>query len=409
MTRTYTTAERAVKIYDLVVSVFDYNCTSDIITPLELVESQVDRVISKNPDDTYLVPGAGIGTYVSVLISKGVNPSNIYAIEIDPAYHELGDGIFRRFGVNYTHTDFITWRPNMLFNVIIGNPPYQDSSTQSHDKKLWTQFVNRSLELTVDGGTVSFVTPSSLVGRTRLPAQMRKLLSTVYSLDWIDHTAKSYFPSVGVDICSWSITKRPYTGETLVTDSEGSRVVDIREELPIPSSNKFKDDLAEKIRSGISDTGVPELTRESNDVDQVPDDNGEFLNYHAGKNKFFRTNSICKNTGRLKVVFSFSATYKQWFITEANVSGTNVYSYVDSVEQGLEIGNTLMHPIMAFYIDTWRRTAGFCPAIKNNGALPDIRGLDDDQIIKKFNLTDQEVEYIMSNHKSYKSVDRVFL
>jgi hypothetical protein len=172
---------------------------------------------------------------------------------------------------------------------------------------------------------------------------------------------------------------------------------------------KVSDDLAEKIRAGIGEHGVPELKREYNDVDQSPNVEGKYINYYAGRNKSFRTNSECKNTGKLKVVFSFSATYKQWFVTDANISGSNLYVYVDSIEDGIEIGNTLMHPVMTFYIDNWRRTAGFCPAIKNNGALPDIRGLSDQEIIDRFNLTGEEAKYIMNGHKPYKSIERVLL
>ena len=108
-------------------------------------------------------------------------------------------------------------------------------------------------------------------------------------------------------------------------------------------------------------------------------------------------------------MFSFSATYKQWFITTQNVSGSNLYIEVSSVEEGLAIGNSLMHPVVMFYVDTWRRTAGYCPAIKNNGALPDVRNLSDKEITQRFKLTDEEYSYIMSSYVPYKSIDRVLL
>jgi predicted RNA methylase len=401
----YTVVERAAGLYNGVLDIFDYNTSSDVTTPFQLALKQVKELPTRSGN--ILVPGAGIGTYILALLQEGITPDQITAVELDPAYSRLGYGIFNRFGVNYVSADFLKWQPNMKFDVIIGNPPYQDSSTESKDKKLWTRFVFRSLELLKVGGLLSFLTPNSLVGRTRLPAQMRILLSSQYSLDRVDHTANLFFPNVGVEVCSWCVSNRPYSGVTTVKDSEGVRQVDIREDLPVPSNLKVVEELTEKIRSAIREDNVPELRREYNGVDLTPHSEGEFLNYHAGRNKFFRTNDTCKNTGKLKVAFSYSATYKQWFVTEANVSGSNLYVYVDTVEKGLEIGETLMHPVMSFYIDNWRRTAGYCPAIKNNGALPDIRGLTEEEIRTKFGLTDQEYNYIMSNHKPYKSVPRV--
>ena len=403
--KTYTIAERAKVLYQTVVDVFDYSSTSDIVTPTGVIESQLNSLPSIK--GKILVPGAGIGSYVNALIQRGVEPSDIYAVEISPVTFRLGSRMFSRLGVNYIHADFLTWGPHMQFDVIIGNPPYQDADTKSHDKKLWTKFFDRSLELLIEGGILSFVTPNSLVGRTRLPAKRRAQLSTTCSLESIDHTTNSFFPQVGVDVCSWVVKKIPYGGATQVIDSDGARVVDLCEELPVPMATKIVDDLVEKIRDGIGPHGVPELKRQYNDVDQTPIEEGEYVNYYSGRHKSFRTNDTCKNTGQLKVVFSFSATYKQWFVTDQNVSGTNVYVPVTSVEEGLEIGESLMHPIITYYIDNWRRTAGFCPAIKNNGALPDVRGFSTEDLIDKFELTDEEYEYIQNNHQPYKSLPRV--
>jgi hypothetical protein len=58
-------------------------------------------------------------------------------------------------------------------------------------------------------------------------------------------------------------------------------------------------------------------------------------------------------------------------------------------------------------LDNWRKTAGFTPAIKNKGCLPDIRGLSDSQIQQLFELTDEEWAYIYSAHKAAKELPRV--
>ena len=403
----YTVIERATNLYNGVLDIFDYNTSSDVTTPLDLALSQVKSLPSRSGN--VLVPAAGIGTYILALLQEGFSPEQITAVELNPAYSRLGYGIFNRLGVNYVTANFLNWQPRMKFDVIIGNPPYQDASTNSKDKKLWTKFVDKSLDLLVDNGILTFLTPDSLVGRTRLPAKMRKLLSSDYSLDWVNHNANEFFPQVGVDVLSWSVTNRPYTGVTKVTDGSTTEIIDLREDLPTPFKRKKIDSITEKIYSNIGDHGVPALVREYNDIDQSPAENGKYLNYYSGRNKSFYTNDTCKNTGKMKVVFSFSATYKQWFITTDNISGSNLYVEISSVEEGLKIGESLLHPIVMFYVDNWRRTAGYCPSIRNVGALPDIRDLTNEEIISRLKLTEDEYSYIMSVHTPYKEISRVLI
>lgn len=267
MKKTYTTTERAVKIYDLVVNVFDYNKSSDTVTPLGLVESQVDWVISKNLDATYLVPGAGIGTYVSVLISKGVNPSNIYAVEINPAYYELGDGIFKRFGVNYIHSDFLTWQPNMQFDVVIGNPPYQGPKLgKCIYQSLWPLFWAKSFSLLKPGGVVSLITPltwcsptsdlakkDAIGGETRLWEVFEKY-STIADVT----TIKKYFPGVG---STFSAVTVDTSGDSGLTFTNGynpefgfcplSGAEEVEKQLSLTNNISLNHTISAKITPGV--------------------------------------------------------------------------------------------------------------------------------------------------------------
>jgi predicted RNA methylase len=122
--KTYTISERATVIYNTVLDVFNWNQSSDRTTPLDFVRKQFKDVPAQG---TICVPGAGIGTYVLVALEKGFLPENITAVEIDPMYYELGSGMFNRLGVNYVQADFLTWKPEMQFDVVIGNPPYSDT------------------------------------------------------------------------------------------------------------------------------------------------------------------------------------------------------------------------------------------------------------------------------------------
>ena len=159
---TYTTAERAKRIYDGVVEGFITDKTSDVVTPFKLALKQVQELPTRSGN--VLVPGAGIGTYILALLQEGFEPEQITAVELDPAYSRLGYGIFSRFGINYITTDFTYWQPDMQFDVVIGNPPFQeatDKGRKDQASNLWSKFWIKSLELAKDNGYVSLITPTS--------------------------------------------------------------------------------------------------------------------------------------------------------------------------------------------------------------------------------------------------------
>jgi hypothetical protein len=158
----YTVVERAERIYNGVLDIFDYNSSSDVTTPFQLALKQVKELPTRSGN--ILVPGAGIGTYILALLQEGFSPEQITAVELNPAYSRLGYGIFNRLGVNYVTANFLNWQPRMKFDVIIGNPPYQEvteSGRKDQASNLWTKFWVKSLDLLNDDGYVSLITPTS--------------------------------------------------------------------------------------------------------------------------------------------------------------------------------------------------------------------------------------------------------
>ncbi len=56
---------------------------------------------------------------------------------------------------------------NMKFDVVIGNPPYQDSSNTDNAQNLWTHFWRQALELAKDDGVVTLITPMTWCSPSR--------------------------------------------------------------------------------------------------------------------------------------------------------------------------------------------------------------------------------------------------
>ena len=217
---TYTTTERAQKIYNTVVDIFDWRQSSDCVTPFALVTKQFDGV---DLGETVCIPGAGIGTYVLAAIQKGFKPENIYAVELNQKYYELGSAMFERLGVNYFFADFLTWNPQMQFDVVIGNPPYQGGSFDKKVyKSLWPKFWSKAFELVKDDGFVSLITPltwcsptsdlakcDAIGGETRLWNVFQKFTSVADVT-----TIKDFFPGVGSTFSLVTVNKSGTEGLT---------------------------------------------------------------------------------------------------------------------------------------------------------------------------------------------------
>jgi len=56
---------------------------------------------------------------------------------------------------------------DMKFDVVIGNPPYQNSTTEDKSSNLWTLFWAKCLDLAKDDGVVSLITPTTWLSPSR--------------------------------------------------------------------------------------------------------------------------------------------------------------------------------------------------------------------------------------------------
>ena len=207
---TFTTIQRAKAIYSTTIEVFDWHKTSECVTPYELALKQFEGC---DVAGTVCIPGAGVGTYVLAAIEVGFNPANIYAVEFDRGYYQLGAAIFDRFGINYVHADFLEWGPQMKFDVVVGNPPYSlpkgGNTLAQGGKNLAIKFIEKSVDLLTDGGYISMVTPYNFLKpvNSSRPSQRFKSMNGL-SLRRVDTgTERAYFPNIKTKICVWDGVK----------------------------------------------------------------------------------------------------------------------------------------------------------------------------------------------------------
>ena len=99
---------------------------------------------------------------------------------------------------------------NMRFDVVIGNPPYQESGHKAKTSSLWKRFLSLSDELC--DGVVTLIIPASFCSPTKLFAQYKSRLSL------IDLTVKKHFKGVGSSFCRIVLQKTPQDKCKVITE-----------------------------------------------------------------------------------------------------------------------------------------------------------------------------------------------
>ena len=166
----------------------------EVMTPIPLVNDMSDTLpneVWSNPNLKWFDPCAGVGTFPSVIVQrlmkglKKVIPNKnkryrhiienmIYVCELQAKNMFIFHCIFDRpnvFELNTFYGSFLSDEFNEhmsdvwgvdKFDIIIGNPPYQSSKEgQTKTKSIWHLFVNKSLDILIDGGYLNMVHPDS--------------------------------------------------------------------------------------------------------------------------------------------------------------------------------------------------------------------------------------------------------
>jgi hypothetical protein len=193
----------------------DGNVSSEF-TPAELCQEILDKIDVVNK--TILT--FNIEFVLTLIYKYNVDRSNITICTDD----DIIRGICERCGVKCIDT----MEPNMKFDVVIGNPPYQapkknDKRGTGGNNSLYIKFIDKAVDTVKAGGVISLITPPAAIVKTTIlhkPTPTLAYLMKNGSIESIDFTAKKHFPSVGSAICKWSFVKDKRQGPVDVKFNE---------------------------------------------------------------------------------------------------------------------------------------------------------------------------------------------
>lgn len=191
------------------------------------IDALVNEILDTVPEETFesktttfLDPAMAGGQFLKAVISRlrkyGHSDTNIagriFGYETNKMRVNFAAKQCGNIGT-FAAINFLEEHMSKKFDVIIGNPPYQDGTKTDQQNKIYNQFSKRALLLS--NRIVAFVTPVSVCKRSK-----RFSLINTDGLKQVDFRATNFF-KVGSTICSWIVDKS-YTGDINVIDSNGS-------------------------------------------------------------------------------------------------------------------------------------------------------------------------------------------
>lgn len=217
----------------------------------------VDEILAGIPENVWktcqrvLDPCCGRGTILLKMIDKLLDHHTaeevskmIYAVDIDKhCVYTTREIVAKRLNVtvdglvnNIIQHDCLSWEPNMKFDAVVGNPPYQNPG-KTKGQKLWYRIAKKSSELVKDGGDLILLTPNSWMSGGQNSADGWGLFRDLFTKYQVESTkitgiTNTYFKAagmkLGIDISWFHLKKVPIHKTTKIIAEDGELNIDFR-------------------------------------------------------------------------------------------------------------------------------------------------------------------------------------
>ena len=429
----------------------------EVFTPMTLVNEMLDTLpkeVWKNPNLKWLDPASGMGNFpVAVYMRlmeglkyvkgyedeekrrKHILENMLYMVEIDKTNVFMMRKIFcgkiyklnifegsfiegkNIEGIDYTKEEI--YNSSIIFDIIIGNPPFQKYYKNKNDRvggtSLWSVFLNKSIDILKENGFLLFVTPCSWMsgGSNKqsgniLNGVMKKY--TIYYLN-IQECAK-YFKKVASTFSYYLIKKSfenidfkcicKYNKNIFISkiSNNNFRKMEI---IPLLFNNNMVN-IINKIENSknakLDFKRIRDLDRNSK-IDRY-DEDGKYCVKHKVV-EIYKTNYKQECMGKHKVIISMPGYIKAEYDKECGCSDATLFMYVKNKEESKKVINLLNSKPYKMIINTYREITGLNNH-KNINRLSLIDITKDEDIYDYFKLTRKEINLIEENTKGFDKI-----
>ena len=310
--------------------------------------------------------------------------------------------------VRKPYEKFFELNNTMKFDIVIGNPPYQNKE-ENADGALWLRFVNKGMEHLNQGGKLMFITPTSWVGKQ----------SNTKKADWSPFTdnhvelykvlnraeKEQHFGGVGSSFGYYILSTG--SGLTKIVFEDGS-FVDYRlvakEPLPntitktsfsihqkIATANKLQFESTFKFHS--------QVLKKKGIVSDVKSKTFKYTTYFS-HNLIRYTSEKQDIYSDVKVMIPNVGTIANaWVDTDCNLTEDVTFVKVGNLQDGQNLISILKSKLFLYIGNQYRSGRNLGLAMKFLPALDTSQTWTDSTIYKHFDLTQEEIDYVESNLK----------
>jgi len=385
----------------------------NVYTPFKLVADMLNHVDTLNGKDVLVL--ANLEVYLLIRWGKSKNKpdfnyNSIKFVTDNSTFEGRDDVVIANFN------DINSLNLNMQFDVVIGNPPYQEGTRADAANKLWPKFVKLGSELVVDGGLLvmitpnSWLTPSADIGKGRSGFSIFSNLFKRYHLAYANIDSASikskYFPTVGSTFSYFVMNKTSIQAPTTFKTSLGTFNLNISQHNYLPVilnneslsiMNKFAS-IPERFNM-INQSHEVKSDKVNGLIDSMPKPSEEFhyANYHtSAKGGTYKYTAVPHSRMTTpKVMISVSGNYLAVPDSgEMGFTGMCITTPTDNPEQVAALFNSKLYRFAVYNT----KFAGFNPGstILQFPKVDTTRTWTNEELYNHFNLTQEEISLIES-------------
>lgn len=298
----------------------------------------------------------------------------------------------------------------MKFDVVIGNPPFQDSSHNEKKNTLWRKFIDRAhTQLLDSNGIVALIVPSSWVGSQK----MLNKYFLPYDLQVINKDeCRRHFPGIGSSFSYYVMCKRPYQHHTQIVNKEidgtiVTTVLDLDDVLcgaiPRNMSVEAVSIIKKVLHSGHPKLGIINACTHHNvkrDSWKKTQEGTFIYPIQNTPTSVYFYDYPHPDQGVLKVAIPTSTYYRNMILTTHGVTqGLCYFNVPSNVNENIVLSNmknkTFDFVNECFRYSNWNSV----PVLRSLPTIPFDRRMDDMEIYSYFKLTNTEIDEIERNIK----------